>query len=232
MAADLPPPTPDDADAPPVEAYAPHVYFVLAGVLAAFFFVWSYLALGEGPLFHLDERIAQFWIRHAGGLGLYELMVLFTDLGSIGSLAIMAVMGALWMDSLRQRFLSVAWVTIVVGAAILNLMLKTNLDRPRPPEAWRDRAVIEKNQSYPSGHAMGSAVGFGMLGYVLVRRRPGLRRRAIILGFLALLVCGVGGSRVYLRAHWFSDVIGGFAIGFAWLFFCIGCLEWRRARRR
>jgi undecaprenyl-diphosphatase len=183
-------------------------------------------------MFQFDQHVAQYWRAHNGGREVYHLMVLLTDLGSIGTLAVLAVMGALWVDSHRQRFLSIAWVMTVVGAAILNLMLKTNLDRPRPPELWRDRAVLENSQSYPSGHAMGAAVGYGMLGYALVRRLRAPRRRAIVLTFLAVLVGGIGFSRFYLRAHWFSDVIGGFAIGFAWLFFCIGCLEWRRSAAR
>lgn len=226
----------DAAPDPPPEVFHPHVYLAVAGLLAAFFFVWSYWSVGEGPMIRFDRRVAEFWHEyrrdsHPGGRELYELMVLLTDLGSIGSLAVLAVMGALWQESHRRRFLSTAWVMTVVGAAILNLMLKTNLNRDRPPEVMRDRAVLEQNQSYPSGHAMGAAVGYGMLGYALVRPLRGARRRAIVLGVLALLVCGIGFSRIYLRAHWFSDVVGGYAIGFAWLFFCIGCLEWRRRRR-
>ena len=46
--------------------------------------------------------------------------------------------------------------------------------------------------------------------------------------FFVLLIAGIGFSRIYLRAHWFSDVIGGYAAGLCWLCFCLGWLELRR----
>jgi undecaprenyl-diphosphatase len=160
----------------------------------------------------------------------WRIMVFLTDLGSIATLAVMAVVGALWQASHRRRFLARAWLGIAISAGLLNMILKVNLDRDRPPIDWRDRAVLERNESYPSGHAMGSAVGYGMLGYVLLLQASARRHRASVVAFFAVLVALIGLSRVFLRAHWFSDVVGGYAAGLAWLFFCLACLELRRRR--
>jgi undecaprenyl-diphosphatase len=87
----------------------------------------------------------------------------------------------------------------------------------------RDPAVQERNASYPSGHAMGSTITYGALayvGFVLFRKRAAKWTLAIVMALLVLTICW---SRVYLRAHWCSDVIGGMAIGMAWLTFCIKC---------
>jgi undecaprenyl-diphosphatase len=77
---------------------------------------------------------------------------------------------------------------------------------------------------------MGCAIGYGMLAYALIlpqRRRP---RRLAALILMTALVLAIGFSRIYLRAHWFSDVVGGWTIGIAWLFLCLGWLERRRLR--
>jgi undecaprenyl-diphosphatase len=110
------------------------------------------------------------------------------------------------------------------------MVLKQSLDRSRPPLEWRDRAVRENNQSYPSGHSMGSSIGYGMLGYALARDQRRRRLRAVTSGFLFSLVAAIAFSRVYLRAHWFSDVVGGCLIGVTWLCFWLGWVEIRRLR--
>ena len=67
-----------------------------------------------------------------------------------------------------------------------------------------------------------------MLAYslTLVERRRWLRY--LTLAICAALVVAIGFSRIYLRAHWFSDVVAGWTVGLAWLFFCLGWLERRR----
>ena len=151
-----------------------------------------------------------------------------TDIGGIASMAMLAIMGAIWQTAIGHRTVALAWLAIMVGGAILNQGSKEIIGRRRPPEP--DRAVLERNASYPSGHSMTSAMAYGMLGYALIlpqRRRP---RRVAVLLLMAGLILAVGFSRMYLRAHWFSDVIGGWAMGLAWLFFCLGWLERRRLR--
>jgi undecaprenyl-diphosphatase len=95
----------------------------------------------------------------------------------------------------------------------------------------RDPAVTETNESFPSGHAMGSLVGYGMLAYALFLDIRCRWCRAAILASVAMLVPAIGLSRIYLRAHWLSDVLAGFAIGAAWLSLWLGALEWYRQGR-
>jgi membrane-associated phospholipid phosphatase len=79
---------------------------------------------------------------------------------------------------------------------------------------------------------MGSAIGFGSLGYVMVLRLRRLRWRLAVIAALVVLVPLIGWTRFYLRAHWFSDVIGGLAIGTAWVALCITGMEESRLRDR
>lgn len=205
--------------------------FIVSGVMAVFFAVWTWLAVGEGPLFAFDLRCAEFWRIHGVGWS-WQAMVFMTDLGSVATQSMVAIMAALWQFSHGRRVFGTIWFAVVLGGAVGNMLLKTSLDRPRPPEQWRDRAVLENNQSYPSGHAMGSTISYGMLAYALLRQTRFPLRRTVIGVFFVLLIGGIGFSRIYLRAHWFSDVIGGYAAGLCWLCFCLGWIERRRGGKR
>jgi undecaprenyl-diphosphatase len=101
------------------------------------------------------------------------------------------------------------------GMGTINTIIKLGVRRRRP----RAPAGIEQagGYSFPSGHSSGSFVFFGALGYLIWREA---RHRALALLGLstAIVITGmVGRARVRLRAHYFSDVLGGYALGAFWL---------------
>src|SRR5213083_1926337 len=108
----------------------------------------------------------------------------------------------------------------VVGAFLLGAVTKWLVSRPRPRGS---------DYGFPSGHALGAAVFFGAVVYVLwtigVPRVP----RWIATVLMCLLVLGVAWSRLYLRSHWLSDVVGGLAGGLAYLLVALIVIE-RRLR--
>jgi undecaprenyl-diphosphatase len=184
--------------------------------------------LGPTPF---DSKCAAAMKEHAEAHPLFVAWArLITDVGGVPALVTLGVLGAITLWVTRQRLLAVGWVVATGGGGLLNYGLKTTIDRPRPPVALRDAAIFETNESFPSGHSMGSVIGFGVLGYlaILRLRRTGVRV-AIITG-LGILVPLIGCSRFYLRAHWFTDVLGGFAIGTFWLALCITGMEILRLR--
>ena len=79
---------------------------------------------------------------------------------------------------------------------------------------------------------MGSLVAYGLLAYLLliVFRKPALRSALVLL--LSAFILTIGFSRAYLGAHYVSDVLGGFAVGGAWLAACVSGIEVVRRRRR
>ena len=122
-----------------------------------------------------------------------------------------------------------AWLVAVLGGEGLNLLLKDLFARPRPH--FEHPFVAETSHSFPSGQAMESLVAYGMLSYLLaVLILRGRAKRAVAVGGAAVLVILIGFSRVYLGAHYPSDVVGGFAAGGAWLSAVI--TGWEAIRRR
>src|SRR5260370_22393187 len=72
---------------------------------------------------------------------------------------------------------------------------------------------------------MAAFIAYGMRAYLLTLAIPRRRIQIAVVLLLGSVVLLVGFSRIYLGAHWFSDVVGGFAAGAVWLGFCIGLIE-------
>jgi undecaprenyl-diphosphatase len=123
-----------------------------------------------------------------------------------------------------------AWVAAFGGAGVLTLVLKNLIRRPRPPAA--SEFLYGTSFSFPSGHALGSLVGYGMLAYVVgsmwVDTNRG--RFQLVIGTAALIIA-IGLSRLYLGVHYFSDVVAGYAVGVLWLSVCISGLQVAQRRR-
>jgi undecaprenyl-diphosphatase len=142
---------------------------------------------------------------------------------------LVAVAG-LVMLSARLRIEAVVCTAGVFLGWIVNQSFKFIVARPRPDADLVHVTGLYKFQSFPSGHVIFFVEFFGFLfflSYVLLER--GLLRR-VALGVLGLLIALVGVSRIYLGAHWPSDVTGAYLAGGIWLMLCIEA--YRRLKSR
>jgi membrane-associated phospholipid phosphatase len=160
-------------------------------------------------------------------------LTFFTWISLIGSPTSMAVLGAIGAVVLairRERRMCVTWIAAFVGSAVLERTLKFLVHRSRP--AYAGAQLARQSFSFPSGHAMGSFIGFGMVVYVVAAHWRAPRRIRLPLTVAAvILVLLVGLSRVYLGAHYPSDVLGAYAASAAWMAVCIGGLAVALHRR-
>jgi membrane-associated phospholipid phosphatase len=107
-------------------------------------------------------------------------------------------------------------MTAVAGSTITVLALKYFINRPRPDFIYQ--AYIESsNLAFPSAHAALSMALYGYFMYLLLQSGSNRIKRAII-GFLPVVILFVGFSRLYLGVHYPSDVLAGFAVGFAFIY--------------
>ena len=143
------------------------------------------------------------------------------DLTSIGGptvlwLIVVAVAGFLVLQT-RYRTAIVVLLTAASGE-LLNSVMKHAFNRPRPSIVPHLRVVY--TTSFPSGHAMESAIVYLTLGAILMRASESRVTKTYILGLAVLLTVVVGVSRVYLGVHYPTDVIGGWIVGFFWASVC------------
>jgi undecaprenyl-diphosphatase len=111
----------------------------------------------------------------------------------------------------------------------MNRILKSIFERTRP---LHDHGLaLEEGWSFPSGHASGSMLVYGLLAYLIVRNTRSVWHLPVTLTGAALVVF-VGSSRVLLQVHYLSDILAGYACGAVWVGGCIAALAAVRWRGR
>ncbi len=168
------------------------------------------------PYYEWDLKIAQI-IQSISIPGFYTLMIVLSALGS-GWLPF-ALVGTVGIGLILARF-RIEGLVIMCGVAVsatFNQMLKVASARPRPTSELVNIVTIAKHMSFPSGHTVFFVVFFGFLLFLTyVLRVPILPRRILLFIFSAFILL-IGVSRIYLGAHWFSDILGGYLVGSLWL---------------
>jgi membrane-associated phospholipid phosphatase len=131
---------------------------------------------------------------------------------SVQSVVIPVVaIGLLLLFRLRLEALFTA--IAVVGAGLLNTLLKAVVGRQRPAPDLVHVVQQINSPSFPSGHVMHYTVFYGFLIFIIATNFRSSWGRNLLLGILVALIVLVGPSRVYLGEHWPTDVLGAYIIG-------------------
>ena len=156
-----------------------------------------------------------------------EMMRDITALGSYAFIIIVVAAAVGYLLLIRKWALALLMLVAVVGGMLISNLLKSGFDRPRPE---LDHAARVFSPSFPSGHAMLSAVTFLTLGALLTRVNVDWRAKVYFLSIAVLLTIIVGLSRIYLGVHYPSDVIAGWCVGSAWALICWATALWLQSR--
>jgi undecaprenyl-diphosphatase len=154
-------------------------------------------------------------------IGPQWLEIIFRDITSLGGATVLtlmtiAVTGFLLIDAKRGAAILV--LGSVIGGVVLSTILKLGIDRPRPDLVVH--LVEVHTASFPSGHAMLSAVVYLTLGGLLSRVERPRRIKIYVLSVAVILTLLIGVSRVYLGVHWPTDVLAGWCAGATWAMLC------------
>lgn len=190
--------------------------------------LWGFIALADEVLegeTHAFDRIVLLSLRNANDLsdpiGPFWLEICARDITSLGGIPVLTLAtltSAGFLLVAGKRNWALLLVIAVAGGLLLASGLKEFFDRPRPDLV--PHAVRVYTQSFPSSHAMLSAVTYLTLGALLARSQPRWGVKAYMLGVAILLTLLIGMSRVYLGVHWPTDVLAGWCAGAAWAMLC------------
>ncbi len=198
------------------------LFFVATGLFLVFGSLADEVMEGDADAF--DRNIALLFRdpanpgHVAGPHWLQEAMRDITGLGSTVVLVMLLVVVIGFLLSAR-RYATAGFLFAAVGSGqVISSVLKNFIDRPRPP--LLDGSPYIYSASFPSGHAMLSAITYLTLGAILTRVMVEMRLRVYVLTVAVILTVIIGISRVYLGVHWPTDVLAGWCIGAAWAMIC------------
>jgi len=180
-----------------------------------------------------DQAVANWF--HGNGTALGDrIFVIISAIGSPAAMAVLFAAVVLYLWRAKQRTLLVAWVLSYIGGTVLDGVIKDIVRRPRPEFAAK--FLHYSSWSFPSGHSMGSLIGFAMLAYTVIRiwKIESMAARVGIWAGAIVMIILVGYSRIYLGVHYLSDVAAGYTLGVLWLAVCFTGLQMvnRRAELR
>jgi undecaprenyl-diphosphatase len=153
------------------------------------------------------------------------------DITALGSNPVLGlvVAAAIAYLLLIKRAGAALWVfASVSGGVLLSSVLKEAFARPRPDLVAHAAKVF--THSFPSGHAMLSAVTYLTIGALLASTHESRRLKGFFLGLAIFITVIVGLTRVYLGVHYPTDVLAGWCLGAAWAAICWTVFHWLQAR--
>lgn len=190
--------------------------------------LWLFIEIAEavvdGETGKVDTAILMFFrspVDPAQPFGTEWLREFVRDISGLGSPGVLGLLVAamiifLLFSEKRKAALFVLLATLSGG--LVSILLKEVFGRPRPDLVPHSSLVY--STSFPSGHAMLSAVVYLTLGAMVARVIPSRWLKAYVMGIAATLTILIGVSRIYLGVHWPSDVLAGWAAGASW---ALGC---------
>lgn len=147
-----------------------------------------------------------------------------TALGGFAVLALVTLLAVGYLLAIKRWGDALMLLAATLGGTAISEGLKMGFNRPRPDLVAH--VVETTSMSFPSGHAMLSAVTYLTIGALIAHTQESRQLRGYVLGAAILLTLLIGASRVYLGVHWPTDVLAGWCLGAAWALACWTAVTW------
>ena len=185
-------------------------WLLITASLLLFFIVWLVFIAGN---ITPDEKIFSAVASHVTP-GRTSFMKAVSFLGSYKFLIPANILIITWLIIRKNKWGAITTAAVALSSLGLMSLLKNLIQRQRP-----DNRLVEgiTNFSFPSGHAFMSVAFYGLLAGWAITHLKNTWPQRLFISFLLLLILFIGFSRIYLRVHYFTDVVGGFCIGIIWL---------------
>ena len=206
---------------------------VLTGVVLSILFAVIFVRLFDlvtdagHKILPFDFALLQ-WMYHHRAPAPNALAIFLAHSGSppviVGIALLGAVTGFFW-----RKVRGAAWTLpiAVIGAGVIIQGIKLFVQRPRPqavPHSFQP-LIHETGYSFPSGHSLIAMVVYGLLGYFALHLFKNHAARLAVRIVTVLVVFSIGVSRVYVGAHYPTDVLAGWTAGVPWLIACLALHE-------
>ena len=206
------------------------------GVLALLLAMAGFARIAEdvvngAPITGLDLRLANWLHVHANHSALLRNFLLgVTHLHSTPGVLALTALAGWWLVRHDARHWMLTLLAAVPGGMLLNVAMKHTFLRARP---HFDAPILSlSTYSFPSGHTVAATLLYGVLACYFTRRARSWQARAAIVVTACAMVLLVAGSRLYLGAHYLSDVMAGMLEGCAWLAICVTGVATLRRRQQ
>src|SRR5437868_1167072 len=154
--------------------WSPRFYLtthLVVGLCVSLFALWLFVSVADavnerGAITRLDVALGDTLHAHATSAGI-RVARLLSEIGSPIAMTVLMFVVAVVMWMRRERILFATWLAAFVGGSVLDQALKFFFRRPRP--TFSPAIIVARGFSFPSGHAMGSLIGFGLVAYLAVR---------------------------------------------------------------
>ena len=184
---------------------------LLAGVALIAFFAVLEDVVNRDPLVRIDDAIFHA-LQSVRTAPLDRVMVAITELGDWVVTTAVTLVALLWLIWQRNRRTALYLCFAVLAPSIFSFLMKLTLRVTRPIDLYSGW----DSYSFPSGHVAVTTALYGFLTVMVACEERSLRRLGVIV-FAAIVVLSIAFSRLYLGAHFLSDVLAGLSFSTAWV---------------
>lgn len=190
--------------------------FIMA-IASLFVSLYLVVQVGKDSPLWIDHVISQAFLGVPEST--YPIFISLTELGDKKGIGLLALITVLWLWIKKKDFAGMAALVLAVALGNeVSKLLKDIIGRPRPDA---EHLVDVISLSFPSGHAMIGFIFYSLVAFFLYKNAKTRAGKIIITVVACVLILLIGLSRIVLHVHYPSDIIGGYALGYIWVYFWI-----------